>query len=112
MSEKNIGSNVNLPAIIMGTFFFLVFIGYSFRKMPSGMPLVSSCSAAISAACHRPSEDTDAHLLPILWGVVDEPGPMGEGNEKPGRCSFTTSRNVRQPEEGEVFGCVVHSLYV
>jgi hypothetical protein len=34
-------------------------------KYPTGMPLVSSCSAVISAACHRSAEDGDASLLPV-----------------------------------------------
>ena len=34
------------------------------------VPLASSCSAAISAACHRPEVDDAAHLLPVIWGRV------------------------------------------
>ena len=53
------------------------------------MPLVSTCSAAISAACHRPAEDFDSHLLPVRWGFVD------------GNCwCFTTSKDVSYPELG------------
>jgi len=29
----------------------------------------SSCSAAISAACHPDQEDNEAHLFPVQWGV-------------------------------------------
>lgn len=36
------------------------------------MPLASSCSAAISAACHRPEDDSAAHLLPVVWGKVPD----------------------------------------
>ena len=53
------------------------------------MPLVSTCSAAISAACHRPDEDFDSHLLPVRWGFV-------RGNY----WCFTTSREVSYPEMG------------
>ena len=59
------------------------------------MPLVSTCSAAISAACHRPQEDVDAHLFPVKWGVVTAEG------EKPARCAFTTWRGVREPKANE-----------
>ncbi|KAK3631080.1 hypothetical protein LTR56_017104 [Elasticomyces elasticus] len=43
-------------------------IGHTGRKLH--MPLASSCSAAISAACHRPEDDNAAHLLPVIWGRV------------------------------------------
>ena len=53
------------------------------------MPLVSTCSAAISAACHRPDEDFDSHLLPVRWGFVG------------GDCwCFTTSRELSYPAIG------------
>ena len=53
------------------------------------MPLVSTCSAAISAACHRPDEDLDSHLLPVKWGFVDRD-----------YWCLTTSRDVSYPELG------------
>jgi len=58
------------------------------------MPVVGTCSAAISAASHRPKEDADAHLLPLKWGVITE-------GESPARCSFTTWRHVRPPKPDE-----------
>ena len=51
------------------------------------MPLVCSCSAAISAACHRPDEDYDSHLLPVRWGFVGGTS-----------WCFTTSREVSYPK--------------
>ena len=53
------------------------------------MPLVSTCSAAISAACHRPDDDSDSHLLPVKWGFV-----CGE------YWCLTTSRDVSYPALG------------
>ena len=50
----------------------------------------------MSAACHAPLEDTDAHLLPVQWGIIS-----GEG-EVPARCSFTTLRTVRAPGLGDI----------
>ncbi len=67
------------------------------------MPFASTCSAAISAACHRPEADNDAHLLPVQWGVVgqDETGLQ--------RCAFTTSRYVQSPTKGSsLLGMPVH----
>lgn len=49
------------------------------------MPLVSSCSAAISAACHKPEMDVDAHLMPVIWGEVPSTGTW----------SLTTAKDVR-----------------
>jgi hypothetical protein len=56
----------------------------------SAMPMATTCSAAISAACHRPDADEDAHLLPVRWGVTDD-------SSAPNRCAFTTSRDVHSP---------------
>ena len=61
------------------------------------MPLVSTCSAAISAACHRPEMDIDAHLLPVQWEVVENDGTGPE------RCAFTTSRYVYPPVPGKEY---------
>jgi hypothetical protein len=64
----------------------------------SAMLMVVSCSAAISANCHRPEKDEDAYLLPVRWGVVGE----SEGRKI---CSFTTMRDVEPPNPGDiVFG--------
>lgn len=61
------------------------------------MPLVSTCSAAISAACHRHEEDVDTHLLPLIWGFVrDDPS-----KPRRGRFCFTTARDVEWPENVE-----------
>lgn len=79
----------------MGTSTVLIGIGISFIKISSDIPLVSTCSIAISAACHRPPEDREAHLLPVTWGVVSR--ETGE----PVRCSLTTSKNVRPLMVGE-----------
>ena len=58
------------------------------------MPLVCSCSAAISAACHRPAEDFQSHLLPVRWGYVKQ------GSDKQGYWCFTTSREISYPALG------------
>jgi len=59
------------------------------------MPLVATCSAAISAACHRPEQDVDAHLLPVQWGIITT-------SETPARTAFTTWRDVRAPRGDEI----------
>lgn len=73
-----------------------IFKKYNLRKMEENtdspgytMPLASTCSAAISVACHAHPEDEDAHLLPVRWGYVkDAPGEFS------GHFRFTTARNV------------------
>ena len=84
--------------LILFVFVVAVFLIIGFlRKYPTrekAMPLASTCSAAISAACHGPKEDENSHLLPVQWGVVS-----GEG--EPLVCAFTTARNVRPPPQQE-----------
>ncbi|OAL04396.1 hypothetical protein IQ06DRAFT_267583 [Phaeosphaeriaceae sp. SRC1lsM3a] len=69
-------------------------------KFPAGMPVAGSCSAAISAACHPPPEDADAHLLPVQWGVVSH-GEETSGDAI-GHCSFS-SLPVQQPIPGQLY---------
>lgn len=58
-----------ISVIVLGTVVVLLGIGSGFRKYKPGAPLVGSCSAAISAACHRPSEDEDASKKSVMWGA-------------------------------------------
>jgi hypothetical protein len=52
----------------------------------------------ISAACHPPADDIDAHLRPVQWGVVVE------GTESTaGHCTFT-SMEVTEPKKGCLYG--------
>lgn len=76
----------------------LVLLGF-LKKYPgdAAMPLASTCSAAISAACHQPEADKEAHLLPVQWGVV------GETNDGIEYCSFTTWRDVVAPTRGSEY---------
>ncbi|EUC43338.1 hypothetical protein COCMIDRAFT_101097 [Bipolaris oryzae ATCC 44560] len=54
------------------------------------MPLVSTCSAAISANCHAHPADTDCSFLPVQWGYVTD-GTDANG----GRYTLTTDVSVR-----------------
>ena len=81
--------------IIVGSTMVLALLVNGFRKLDSGMPLVGSCSLAISAACHRPLEDKDAALKPVQWGAVSH-----ETIEGPGHCCFT-SFDVEPPILGQ-----------
>lgn len=60
------------------------------------MPFTSTCSAAISANCHRPEADKEAHLLPVQWGTREDGSALKQ-------CSFTTSRYVKAPTPGHEY---------
>ena len=88
-------------AFTLATLLVLVLVALGLLcKYPGGeaaVPLMGTCSAAISAACHPPEDDKDAHLLPVRWGVV---GVDEDGAE---RCAFTTAWDVYTPTEGAVY---------
>ena len=87
-----------ITVIILGTIVIAVGILNGFRRYRPGMPLVGSCSAAISAACHPPGEDVDAATLPVLWGALSHPQEDGTV----GHCCFT-SLETSPPVEGEAY---------
>ncbi len=69
------------------------------KKYPDTIPLMSTNSAAISAACHPPADDFDAYLLPVQWGVISSE------DSGTGECSFTTSKEVQAPMPGSWYSC-------
>ena len=81
--------------LISGSAMILVLILNGFRKLDGGIPLVGSCSLAISAACHRPPWDTNAAYEPVQWGAVSH-----ETSEGPGHCCLT-SFAVEPPIPGQ-----------
>lgn len=83
--------------IILGSIAIIFGILTGSRKCQVGMPLVGSCSAAISAACHHFSNDPDAALLPVMWGTIES-----EDEDKIGHCCFS-SLDVSPPIEGDVY---------
>ena len=87
-----------ISVIIFGSIVLLLGILAGSRKYKEGMPLVGSCSAAISAACHPLKDDPDASLLPLMWGAV-------ENMDSVGHCCFS-SLNVSRPVEGKVYAGV------
>ncbi|KAL0256822.1 hypothetical protein SLS55_007631 [Diplodia seriata] len=68
------------------------------RRYPPGVRLVSSCSAAISAACHPPMSAGEAALLPVQWGVVWE----SDESDQFGHVTLT-SFPVTEPIEGKLY---------
>ncbi|KAI9876003.1 MAG: hypothetical protein M1830_007578 [Pleopsidium flavum] len=82
--------------IIVGSLMVLAVIATGFRRLDPGIPLASSCSIAISAACHPPQDDVNAAILPVMWGAVEEK------NEDVGHCTFT-SMEVTPPVKGRLY---------
>jgi hypothetical protein len=82
----------NLGLILVSVLMLLFLIVCCCQKLKSGMPVASTCSAAIAAACHpSKKEQEDAPLLPIKWGVTD----MLDGA---GHCTFS-AKDVSMPDE-------------
>lgn len=76
-------------------FLMLAFVNIkAFQKYKPGIPLVGSCSAAISAACHPLGEEKDVSSKPVQWGVVKGAGEsVGAWKNKDkdfGHCSFSS----------------------
>jgi hypothetical protein len=96
----------SLPAlattIIVGVIALLILVGVGIlRRFDSGTTLVSSNSAAISAACHPKSDEPEnAHLLPLQWGVVTV--NVDPDGAQIGHCSFS-SEAVSHPHDGGLY---------
>lgn len=81
----------------------LILFGFvlGLQKLKSGMPVASSCSAAIAAACHpSPNEKGGENpaLLPLQWGVTEKPG----ADDVYGHIAFS-SGEVEEPVEGFLY---------
>ena len=85
----------------------------SSRRIDGRMPLMGSCSAIISAACHPVANeelgDGEMALLPVQWGEVQVPGRERAGagaeeheGEEEGHCSLS-SGEVAEPVEGRLY---------
>jgi len=92
-------------ALILGSVAVLGGILNGFRRYDDGIPLVGSCSAAISAACHKQSVDTMAYVKPVMWGVVDD----DDGGSEIGHCCFS-SYGVGKPVKGHLYAGMKEKL--
>lgn len=84
-----------ISVVILGSIMVISGVLTGSRRYREGMPLIGSCSAVISAACHALVNDPDAALMPVLWGAVESKGTAGH-------CCFT-SFDVSPPVKGEVY---------
>ncbi|KAL6921275.1 hypothetical protein FSST1_005301 [Fusarium sambucinum] len=75
----------------------------AFRRLPTGMPVVASCSLAIAAACHQPDGFSypEASLLPLQWGVmcIEKEVSVRETTD---HCGFSHG-SVEQPQDGQSY---------
>ena len=62
-----------IVVIPFGTIAVLIAVMIGFRTYRPGIPMLASCSAAISAACYRSDDDIDAATKPLLWGSAAQP---------------------------------------
>jgi hypothetical protein len=90
-------------AIALGLLLVGTLVGNGFRIYPASMPLASTCSAAISAACHPPTDDKEAAYKALQWGVVqaDSSSNLLSEGALP-HCSFS-SREVEPPANGRTY---------
>lgn len=82
-------------AMIVVTLIMLGAVLLGLRKYTSEMPIASTGSAAISAACHRLEDDPDAAVLPLKWGVASKKDGIGH-------CCFS-SKPVAPPKAGQMY---------
>ena len=96
MSACGYSSSAFVALISLSGIVYLVTLIVSLRGMEENIPMATSCSAMISAACHPPAEDQEAHLKKVQWGVVEKKyGGVGH-------CTFT-SLEVTRAVVGKVY---------
>jgi len=86
-----------LVSLLFGSGMVLAMILNGFRKLKGGV-LVGNNSLAISAACHRSTDDIGAELKRVKWGALHH--QLEDGT--PGHCCFT-SEDVEPPRVGDLY---------
>lgn len=89
--------------VVIGSLMIAALFGLArFRKFDEGIPITSSCSLAISAACH-PNDPDDANvLLPLQYGVVGVRSSLPTSSVERGHASFS-SKEVTPLMDGHVY---------
>lgn len=91
-------SALSLLTFTIVALLLVIAVGYvGTRSMQQKMPLAASCSLVISAACHSPTDDQDAHLKKVKWGVVEK--SLGSGHTH----YSITAKEVRKPITGQIY---------
>ncbi|KAL3478462.1 hypothetical protein BJX99DRAFT_256359 [Aspergillus californicus] len=89
-------------SLATGVVLIVALVGIGFQRTTFLLPPVSPCSAAISAACHKPDDDSDAALLPVQWAVVVPADTEGQAPGV-GHCCLTTLANAQGPVRGSLY---------
>lgn len=91
-----------LMSLVTGTSLYVFLLISSLRKyphMPAYLPAMATRTAFISAACHRPAPDKDAHQFPLKFMAVGRDADGG-GGEAPQRVVYSTDRKAEAPVVG------------
>lgn len=80
-----------------------VLIVVGMGRFASAMPVASSCSMAIAAACHavpaKGTREKAAEEQKLMWGVMDA---APENEDAVGHCGFS-SLDVDSPHHGHLY---------
>lgn len=88
-------SGLSYVVLCIAFYTFVLVVGLvGRRRLRLRIPFGASCSLVVSAACHAPFDERDAHLRKVRWGVVPERMFDGESH-----CSFS-SGPVGLPRDG------------
>jgi hypothetical protein len=88
----------SLIAFTLTLFTLLIVVLYLLaRELNVNLPPARHCSLVISAACHPPEDEVDAHLGEVRWGVTEV-----ATEESVGHCTFT-SREVTSVQPGGMY---------
>ena len=96
-----------LIAVIIGGVLIMTLFGLACVRLPPGMPMLGTCSLAISAACHPPEGDDMAEHELLMYGVIDmdEEESDQEEEKRPKRVTFT-SWNVTSLKKGQTYSAI------
>lgn len=103
------GPTATLCAVIEGGLLIVFLYAYGFLRFPAGAPVLSSCSIAISAACHPSTREHDEAIVrPLRYGVLDtdalgDAQPVGFStlDVKPLRSGGVYGGSSEEAEENE-----------
>ena len=93
-----------ITVVLLGSLLLIFLNLIGFRRYHDGLPLAGTCSAAISAACHRPEDDIHAASKPVMWGDVDR-------DDNVGHCCFTSQAITAPIEWKRYAGPTVHEVH-
>jgi hypothetical protein len=93
-----------LLAIIVCFLLISILTFKSVQRYKLGMPVAGSCSAVISATCHKVEGEEVPQLKDVMWGVVKGEGEMGTWKDGRGcgHCAFS-SELVAPPIPGRLY---------